>query len=250
MRRHAGPDVLVDDVTGGYGCLCLWGPAAREILQPLTDTSLSTWTSPFMAARRLTVGSVPVLAQRLTFVGESGWELYAPTEYVLTLWDTPDRRRRTGRTPAGRVPGDRGDAVGEGVPGLGLGHHPGDHARRGRSRLRRPDREGVPRAGRVAGRPIGRRGRGRWTTVALPHPRRPADRLPRHGTGPGRTAGPVGRITSGGYGYRVGASIAYAYLPSTVEVGTTVQVGIFGSWRDAVVRAEPLFDPGNERVRR
>jgi glycine cleavage system aminomethyltransferase T len=60
---------------------------------------------------------------------------------------------------------------------------------------------------------------------------------------------PCGRVTSGGYGYRVGESIAFAYLPSTVVTGARVQVGVFGAWRDAVVRDEPLFDPTNARVR-
>ena len=66
-----------------------------------------------------------------------------------------------------------------------------------------------------------------------------------------RTAlrGAPGRVTSGGYGYRVGASIAYAYLPSTVDVGAAVEVGVFGRWVGATVAAEPLFDPGNTRVR-
>ncbi len=60
---------------------------------------------------------------------------------------------------------------------------------------------------------------------------------------------PCGRVTSGGFGYRVGASIAYAYLPSTVEVGQRVQVSVFDTWSDATVSPEPLFDPTNTRVR-
>jgi len=85
LRRHAPDGVTVDDVTGAYGCLCLWGPAAREILAPVAEAPLDFG---FMRARRFSVGGVPVLAQRVTFVGEFGWELYAPTEYMLTLWDT------------------------------------------------------------------------------------------------------------------------------------------------------------------
>jgi 4-methylaminobutanoate oxidase (formaldehyde-forming) len=70
------------------------------------------------------------------------------------------------------------------------------------------------------------------------------------GTEPVRVDGQVcGRVTSGGYGYRVGESIAYAYVPSTVESGTTVEVGVFGTWCPATVRTEPLFDPTNARVR-
>jgi 4-methylaminobutanoate oxidase (formaldehyde-forming) len=57
-------------------------------------------------------------------------------------------------------------------------------------------------------------------------------------------------VTSGGFGYSVESSIAYAYLPvELVEPGTRLSVGIFGRDVGAEVRAEPLFDPGNEKVR-
>ena len=60
----------------------------------------------------------------------------------------------------------------------------------------------------------------------------------------------VGRVTSGGYGYAVGASIAFAYVPvAYTEPGTRVEVDIFGDWVAAEVRAEPLYDPKGERVR-
>ena len=56
-------------------------------------------------------------------------------------------------------------------------------------------------------------------------------------------------MTSGGFGYRVGASIAYAYLPAEHDVGTRVDVEIFGEWVPGEVVAEPLFDPAGERIR-
>jgi 4-methylaminobutanoate oxidase (formaldehyde-forming) len=60
----------------------------------------------------------------------------------------------------------------------------------------------------------------------------------------------VGRVTSGGYGYTVDASIAYAYLPvADAEPGTTVCLDLFGDWIDGVVAAEPLFDPAGSRIR-
>ena len=60
----------------------------------------------------------------------------------------------------------------------------------------------------------------------------------------------VGRVTSGGYGYTVGRSIAYAYLPAaSVEPGTPVEVEIFGEWVGGEVAAEPLYDPSGERLR-
>src|SRR5439155_19303588 len=76
--------VLVEDVTSKYACLGLWGPAAREILQPLVVDRLDFG---YMRGRELAVGPVPCLALRVTYVGELGWELYCATEFGLRLWD-------------------------------------------------------------------------------------------------------------------------------------------------------------------
>ena len=60
----------------------------------------------------------------------------------------------------------------------------------------------------------------------------------------------VGRVTSGGYGYTVERSIAYAYVPAALaRPGTAVEVDIFGEWVAGEVAAEPLYDPAGERVR-
>jgi 4-methylaminobutanoate oxidase (formaldehyde-forming) len=60
----------------------------------------------------------------------------------------------------------------------------------------------------------------------------------------------VGRVTSGGYGYAVGASIAYAYVPPAhAEPGTRVAIDIFGDWVGGELRSGPLYDPKGERVR-
>jgi 4-methylaminobutanoate oxidase (formaldehyde-forming) len=60
----------------------------------------------------------------------------------------------------------------------------------------------------------------------------------------------VGRVTSGGYGYTVERSIAYAYLPAaSAAPGTRVEAEIFGEWIGGTVAEEPLFDPKGERIR-
>lgn len=60
----------------------------------------------------------------------------------------------------------------------------------------------------------------------------------------------LGRVTTGGYGYSVGESIAYAYLPPEhAEPGTGVAVEIFGSWIEGTVAGEPLYDRRSERIR-
>jgi glycine cleavage system aminomethyltransferase T len=60
----------------------------------------------------------------------------------------------------------------------------------------------------------------------------------------------VGRVTSGGFGYSLARSIAYAYLPADeAEPGRAVEVEIFGEWVSGEVAAEPLWDPKGERIR-
>src|SRR5262249_61684376 len=63
------------------------GPRARAVGRDLGDDDWSSQAFPYFTARPMTVGHVPVLASRLSYVGEPGWELYAPTEYGLALWD-------------------------------------------------------------------------------------------------------------------------------------------------------------------
>src|SRR5256886_5966110 len=90
MRKHQSDDdsVMVEDVTAARACLGIWGPRARDIVQPLSDADLSNEAFPYLTAQRIAIGLVPCLALRVTYVGELGWELYCQTEYGLLLWDT------------------------------------------------------------------------------------------------------------------------------------------------------------------
>jgi glycine cleavage system aminomethyltransferase T len=71
------------------------------------------------------------------------------------------------------------------------------------------------------------------------------------GSEPVRMEGEVlGRVTSGGYGYSVERSIAYAYVPAELaEVGRQVEVEIFGAWVPGEIAEEPLWDAAGERIR-
>jgi 4-methylaminobutanoate oxidase (formaldehyde-forming) len=66
----------------------LWGPKARTILEKVTNDDISNIGFPYMTSKRISVGDVPVIASRVTYVGELGWEFYCPMEYGLSLWDT------------------------------------------------------------------------------------------------------------------------------------------------------------------
>ena len=88
IRRHLPEDgsVQVHDTTSQWACFGIWGPRARDVLQPLTPPDLGNEEFPYMSLREITVGHVPVRALRVTYVGELGWELYCPSEYGLGLW--------------------------------------------------------------------------------------------------------------------------------------------------------------------
>jgi len=89
IRQHAPTQsaVYIRDMSGQYTTVGLWGPRARDILQPLVAEDISNAAFPFYTAQPLQIECVPALALRLSYAGELGWEIYAPCEYGLRLWD-------------------------------------------------------------------------------------------------------------------------------------------------------------------
>jgi glycine cleavage system T protein len=248
VRSHAADTsaVAVEDVTDRYACLGLFGPRAREILARVTGDDVSDAAFPYMSARRLTVGDARVLALRVTYVGELGWELYTRTATGLTLWDAlwsagvPSGLRAGGYRAIDSLRLEKGyrywsaEVTPEHTPlEAGLGFcvrlDKGDFI--GREALVRQKAEGLtsklacltladPTVVALGGEPI---------------------------LDDGRT---IGRVTSGGYGYTVGASIAYGYVPvASAAPGTRLAVELFGETVAAVVRREPLYDPRGQKIR-
>ncbi|HEX9379756.1 MAG TPA: FAD-dependent oxidoreductase [Gaiellaceae bacterium] len=241
IRLDAPDGVQVEDVTSRYACLGLWGPAARAILQPLTTDELAF---PYMRARELAVGSVPCLALRVTYVGELGWELYCPVEYGLRLWDTISEGGREHGLVAGGYKAIDSLRLEKGYRVWGSDISPEDtpfEAGLGFAvKLDKGDFTGRD-ALLTADEPTRR-----LACLVLDDPRSVA-----LGSEPVRAGGEiVGRVTSGGYGYTVERSIAYAYLPApSAAPGTRVEVEIFGEWIPGTASEEPLFDPKGERIR-
>jgi glycine cleavage system aminomethyltransferase T/glycine/D-amino acid oxidase-like deaminating enzyme len=89
IRRETRPGevVTVTDVTSGTTLLTVQGPASRALIGRLTDASLSNEDFPYLSARQIHVGYAPVLAIRVTYVGELGWELHVPAEYASGVHD-------------------------------------------------------------------------------------------------------------------------------------------------------------------
>ncbi len=89
LRRHIPGDahaVLVD-VSSAIGVLSVMGPNARALLQSLTPDTLSNEGFPFGTSREIELGYAIVRASRITYVGELGWELYIPTEFMMGVYD-------------------------------------------------------------------------------------------------------------------------------------------------------------------
>ncbi len=89
IRRQTreGEFVTVTDVTSGTTLLTVQGPASRELISALTDAELGSDTFPYLSARQMHIGYAPVLALRVTYVGELGWELHVPAEYAAGVYD-------------------------------------------------------------------------------------------------------------------------------------------------------------------
>ncbi|EDY59037.2 MULTISPECIES: FAD-dependent oxidoreductase, partial [Streptomyces] len=106
FTRHLPADgtVQVRDITPGTCCIGLWGPLARDVLQPLTDEDFSATGLKYFRAKRAHIGSVPVTAMRLSYVGELGWELYTTADLGQKLWDTLWRAAK----PLGGIAAGRG----------------------------------------------------------------------------------------------------------------------------------------------
>ena len=83
----AGCDATLVDVTSGYAVLALMGPRARDILQAVSAADFSQAGFPFATVREVALAGAPVLAARITYVGELGWELHVPTEFAATVFD-------------------------------------------------------------------------------------------------------------------------------------------------------------------
>jgi len=239
--------VTIEDVGSSYVCLGLWGPRARKILEKVTTYDVSNSSFPYMTANRLTLGDVSVLASRVTYVGELGWEFYCPMEYGLRLWDT----LWAAGEPEGMVAGGykaiesmrlekgyrywSGEISPDYTPyeaGLGFAVKldKGDFI--GREALLKQKESGLKR---------------KLCCLTLSD-----NRVIAIGKEPIRTESgtTVGWVSSGGYGYSVQKSILYAYLPVEYsKVDTHLEVEFFGEQVGAVVVQSPLWDPKGERIR-
>ena len=248
MQSHQPADgsVYINDITSSRCCIGVWGPHARALLQQVSENDFSNEAFPYLTAQQVTIGDIPALALRVTYVGELGWEIYAPTEYGLKLWDILwEAGRPLGVVAAGysaieSLRLEKGyrywssDIHSEYTPyeaGLGFAVKlkKGDFL--GRAALEHAKNEEIKR--KLCCLTLDD-----TSVVAL--------------AGEPLLAGEqvLGCVTSGGYGYTIRRSIVYGYLPASYAMpGTRVEVQLFGIRYMATVMKEPLYDPMNARIK-
>ncbi|MFP3855412.1 MAG: FAD-dependent oxidoreductase [Anaerolineales bacterium] len=240
----AEESVHIGDISSAYTSVGLWGPRAREVLQPVTQQDISNKAFPYFTAKDLMVESIPVKAFRLSYVGELGWEIYTPTEFGRQLWDVLWRQGQQHDIIAAGMGAFDSMRLEKGYRALGTDIHEdydpfeaglgwavkldqGDFI--GREALIKVKKEKIKRMLCCLTMDEG---------VAL-------------GSEPVLAEGKIiGYITSANYGYSVGRYIGYAYLPVDYsKKGTNVEIEYLGQRFPARIVDDPQFDPGMERLK-
>ncbi|WP_280445087.1 GcvT family protein [Nocardia brasiliensis] len=246
FTRHlpAGGAIQLRDITGGTCCIGVWGPRARDLVQPLCSGDLAHESFKYFRALQTYIGAIPVTMMRVSYVGELGWEIYASAEYGSALWDllweadTAHEAIAAGRIAFNSL------RIEKGYRSWGT-DMTAEH---------RPAAAGLDFAVRMTkGDFVGR--------DALAHASAPATVLRSIvfdspaavvlGKEPVYVDGKcAGYVTSAGYSATVERTIAYAWLPASVEVGDPVEADYLGTRWAATVHAEPVVDPEMSRIRR
>lgn len=244
LNVHDGDDpVGLREASEELAVVGIWGPRARDVLQSVTEDDVSAEALPFRRARKIHAGGAEILAQRITYVGELGFELYVEPEWAVQLWDRlVEAGARHGITPGGyRVLESL--RMEKGYRNLGTDLTGGDT----------PFEAGLDFCvardkgefnGRTALEEKEAPTRGLCTLLVGEE-----EYLPVYGGEAVHMGGNVaGRIRSAAYGFTVGRNLASAYLPAEVREGDDAEVEIFGDLVPATVAADVLYDPSNERI--
>jgi 4-methylaminobutanoate oxidase (formaldehyde-forming) len=238
--------VEIRDRSDELAVIGIWGPASRAVLASCTDDAISNDAVPFRHAHTVDVGGAAVFAQRITYVGELGYELYVSPEWAVQVWD----RLMAAGAEDGIAPGgyrvleslrlEKGyryfgtDLTSSDTPyesGLGFCVALDKGEFNGRGALSEPG----------ATEPFRRL---RTLTVG------DEDYLTMYGGEAVRQDGTiVGRVRSCGYGYTVRRNVALATVPADLEEGADVTVDVFGNAVPARIERDVLYDPDGERLR-
>ena len=248
IQAHLPDDdsVSAADISAGQCCVGLWGPRARDLLSQVCEDDVTDTGFPYLTAKSITIGEVPSLALRISYVGELGWEIYASVEQGLRLWDIlweagqPLSAIAAGGGAFDSLRLEKGYRLWgndihteynpyEAGTAFAVRMRKGDFI--GRGALRDFRAQGLTR--RLCCMTLDDSDR----VVMGKEPVMDGERV-------------LGYVTSANYGHSVGCGIVYAYLPTShSDPGTRVDVLYFGQRLSATVVDEPLYDRKSKKMR-
>ncbi|APX90358.1 diguanylate cyclase [Brevirhabdus pacifica] len=240
--------IEVHDVTTQWGVFAIAGPKSREVLSrlirdPEPETALSNKRFPWLSAREIELGMVPVRAIRVAYTGELGWELHHPIEMQNHLFD---QLEEAGRPSDMKLVGARAQNwLRQEKSYRAFGTELGRDATPIEAGLDRFIDLGKDFRGKQAmvDAPV----RSRCVTLLIDGPEN-TDPWGREAIYDGETR--VGRLTSGGWSEAFGRSIGMGYVPERLTApGTKLKVRIMGDLWDAEVTEDSPYDPTNARIR-
>ena len=246
-RLGESKDVSLRDISDSYATIGVWGPNAKKILQPIADIDLNIQDFRFFRWKSAFLGSIPVYMFRISYVGESGWEIYVKNPYALALWKLIEKAGAPyGMVPAGTGAFDSlriekayrswgGDMAQNETPFHAgtefiISWKKGDFI--GKEALEKVKKEGVNlrlHTFRLQNK----------TTVLLGGETL-YDKEHRR----------IGYVTSANYGYAINESIGFAYLPPEYgKIGTEVYFDYLGNMCRGFIEQDVLYDPKYEKVK-
>ncbi len=238
-----GGHAQIHDITSAYGVINIAGPKSRDVLAAACHADLSNAAFPFMTAQDVRIGYAPALAFRVTYIGELGWELYIPTEYMAYVYE---KLQQAGQ-PHGLI---------------NAGYRAIDSLRMEKRYLAwgsdiTPDYNPIEAGlqflidwnkgdflGRSALAEIKERGVGqKLICLALEKP------LPVFGGEVILQGGKaIAQTTSGNFGYSVGKSLVFGYVPIAALENGAFEVSSFGQTSRATVTANAAYDPKRRKI--
>lgn len=254
LQRHAPDDanVFIRDITSGLPMLALMGPKSRELLSRVSPADFSDAEFPFGTSQEVDLGYARVRASRLTFVGELGWEIYAPAEFSTHVYDAlvdagkelglrfggyfalNSLRMEKGYRHWGHDIGEEDTPLEAGL-GFAVALNKSDFV--GRDAILRQKERKVRR---------------RLVQVRLENPSGP---LLYHHEPIWRAGKIIGSVTSGAYGHRIGASLGMGYVECEAGVDdaflSSEPLEVEVAWKRYPISAQlkPWYDPKGLRLR-
>ena len=243
----ADNSVRIDKVTTQRGVLVLAGPRSREVLAKVSDIDVSNAAFPWLTARRLSIKAAALIAMRVNFVGELGYELHHPIETQNAIFDA----LMGAGAPFGIKPfGIRAmDSLRLEKSYKLVGRELSIEYSALESGLERfVDFDKGPFLGRDA--LIAWRDKGFENKLVMLEVEGVIDADARGSEPVMKNGAMIGRTTSGGYGWRTGKSLALAMVgPEFSHIGGDVDVRILGETRRAIVIPDSPYDPQNKALR-